>query len=421
MVPEWPAPLLVQEIVDKSSNQFIYASVVIKFISPPCIHPVQQLEIIRGLQPTGELMPFAQLDVLYQHIFSQVHDITRVTGILAVAILSKFRSKGYICLMLDIVEDDIVAALADLTSVVSYQESEITFLHSSLPDFLLDQLRAQQYYIDRGVWCKKLALTYLSKRIYGELLLLLTQARCTPQLRKAVFTLDSSNFSSLILETQFIPYISTVRNMDFGDGGEVYRHQLNWVVHHIHQDILAIMLLLEDNHDITEIMDKIVEEKVAAGEKNELPSEIGNSPGKASFWFRLRRYPAPLLSISGCITIEPPTTSPRLVPRIRTTLSLHPPHPPHPPLRHPKVSRLPPRAVCLRPSLTSSPTSHEASQPLDTITTDAHTRFRPLLFPPYHFPLSPYSGVSACPYDAPGHPSLRSLILSSPDLKYKFQ
>ncbi|KJA20320.1 hypothetical protein HYPSUDRAFT_816183 [Hypholoma sublateritium FD-334 SS-4] len=165
MVPEWPAPSLVQEIVDKSSNQFIYASVVIKFISSPRLHPVQQLEIIRGLRPAGSLTPFAQLDALYCHIFSQVHDSSHVTAILAAAILSVTPFKPHICDLLDISADDIAVALADLTSVVSDTRKEISFLHASLPDFLLDQSRAQQYYIDKGVWCEQFAVTYLSKGV----------------------------------------------------------------------------------------------------------------------------------------------------------------------------------------------------------------------------------------------------------------
>ena len=167
--PEWPTPLLLQEIVDKSSNQFIYASVVIKFISLPRLHPVQQLEIVRGLRPAGELTPFAQLDALYRHIFSQVQNITRVTGILAVAIFG-FSEAQHIRKMFGILDNDIEIALVDLASVVSYDTDEITFLHASLPDFLLDQSRSQQYYIDKGLWCEKLAIKYLSKGDGGMLL-----------------------------------------------------------------------------------------------------------------------------------------------------------------------------------------------------------------------------------------------------------
>ncbi len=94
--PEWPTSSLLQEIVDKSSNQFIYASVVIKFISSPRLHPVQQLEIVHGLRPAGHLTPFAQLDALYQYIFSQVHDVPHATEILAVAILGGIIQRLYL-------------------------------------------------------------------------------------------------------------------------------------------------------------------------------------------------------------------------------------------------------------------------------------------------------------------------------------
>ncbi len=170
--PEWPMPSLLQEIVDKSSNQFIYASVVIKFLSSPRFHPVWQLEIVRGLRPIGKLTPFAQLDTLYQHIFSEVYDIAFVTEILAVAILGN--TKGYIWDELDITKDDIAVALADLTSVLSYEKEKITFLHASLPDFLLDESRSQQYYIDKGFWCEQLAIKYMSKGKNGMLLPSLT-------------------------------------------------------------------------------------------------------------------------------------------------------------------------------------------------------------------------------------------------------
>ncbi len=170
--PEWPIPSLLQEIVDKSSNQFIYASVVIKFISSPRLHPVQQLEIVQGLRPAGHLTPFAQLDALYQHIFSQVHDVTCATEILVACMFGNLTKSG-ICENLDITYEDIAVALGDLTSVISC-DSEITFLHASLPDFLLDQSRSQQYYIDKGLWCEKFAIHYLTKGKGGMLLPSLT-------------------------------------------------------------------------------------------------------------------------------------------------------------------------------------------------------------------------------------------------------
>ncbi|KJA20306.1 hypothetical protein HYPSUDRAFT_815991 [Hypholoma sublateritium FD-334 SS-4] len=275
MVPEWPAPSLVQEIVDKSSNQFIYASVVVKFISSPRLHPVQQLDIVCGLRPAGELTPFAQLDALYRHIFSEVHDITHVTAILAVVILSKFLYRGHICAMLDIADNDITVALADLTSVVSDAGVQISFLHASLPDFLLDQSRAQQYYIDKGVWCERFAVKCLSEGMYipGVFHRFLSQARRTPQLREAVFAFDLSIIWDGTNARDIITYIDIVHNMDFGDGGEVYRHQLNLAVRLMDKEYPDDMNLLQESYDITGILDKIAEEKAAASKRTELTVE----------------------------------------------------------------------------------------------------------------------------------------------------
>ncbi len=48
---DWPAQGDVEAIMHRGSGQFIYAAVVINFISLPNQHPVQQLEIVLGLRP----------------------------------------------------------------------------------------------------------------------------------------------------------------------------------------------------------------------------------------------------------------------------------------------------------------------------------------------------------------------------------
>ena len=95
-----------------------------------------------------------------------MHDITRVAEILAIVMLNDFPSNSHICDVLGIAAHDIDVALVDLTSVVSHDEDldTITFLHASLPDFLLDQSRAQAYYIDRGIYCEQFAVSYLENR-----------------------------------------------------------------------------------------------------------------------------------------------------------------------------------------------------------------------------------------------------------------
>lgn len=54
--------------------------------------------------------------------------------------------------------DDIRVLMADLTSVVIYDDPQFRFLHASLPEFLLDQTRAQRYYLDKKFWCTRFSI-----------------------------------------------------------------------------------------------------------------------------------------------------------------------------------------------------------------------------------------------------------------------
>ncbi|KAF8171692.1 hypothetical protein BJ912DRAFT_820821, partial [Pholiota molesta] len=59
----WPPASSLEEIVDKSSGQFIFASVVINYLSSPRSNPARQLEVIRGirLRDPSSQNPFAHL------------------------------------------------------------------------------------------------------------------------------------------------------------------------------------------------------------------------------------------------------------------------------------------------------------------------------------------------------------------------
>lgn len=159
--PEWPTPALVEEIVAKSSGQFIYASVTMKFVSSPKFHPAQQLEIIRGIRPPGSLTPFAQLDALYQHIFSRVQNMERVAMILAYVWLDN-HYEADCSKNLGIPKEEICILFSDLTSVISCNANgAISFLHASLTDFLFDQSRSKQYYIDIAAWRTNFTILFL--------------------------------------------------------------------------------------------------------------------------------------------------------------------------------------------------------------------------------------------------------------------
>ncbi len=147
---DWPSPNHVQEIVDKSSGQFIYASVVIKFLLSPSANPSIRLDIIRGLRPTGRLTPFAQLDALYQHILSQVDDLQATLELLAYWIFTDpdYFTEGLLQFF-DIEAEEVESMCAPLASVLVCDSAYgiITFHHASLPDFLYDKARSGAYCI----------------------------------------------------------------------------------------------------------------------------------------------------------------------------------------------------------------------------------------------------------------------------------
>ena len=144
----WPLPAHVQEIVKKSSGQFIFAAVVIKFVSTPKANPATQLEIIRGLRPAGRATPFAELDTLYMYILSQVEDIQPVLELLAYAIFcGAHLSEILYFFQLDEVDAEVL--LAPLTAVITLDSETdmLRFLHASLPDFLKSRDRSGAYCI----------------------------------------------------------------------------------------------------------------------------------------------------------------------------------------------------------------------------------------------------------------------------------
>lgn len=148
LAPSWPPSAHVQEIVRKSSGQFIFAAVVIKFVSSPKANPAAQLEIVRGLRPAGRATPFVELDALYMHILSQVEDIQPVLELLAYTIFcgAKFSEMLY---FFQLPVDDAEVLLAPLTSVIilDLETDMLRFLHASLPDFLKNRDRSGAYCI----------------------------------------------------------------------------------------------------------------------------------------------------------------------------------------------------------------------------------------------------------------------------------
>ncbi|KAF5318671.1 hypothetical protein D9619_010912 [Psilocybe cf. subviscida] len=160
MIPtDWPSDDIVKQLTHKSSGQFIYASVVAKYVNSSRHRPHHRLDIVLNLRPALRDLPFSELDALYTHIFSSVDDIDRVLDIICFEIIFQPElpadSIEHI-LRLDMGDVDIL--LCDLASVIGFKTDSkgrrrLKILHASLADYLLDSARSKEYFIDATRCC----------------------------------------------------------------------------------------------------------------------------------------------------------------------------------------------------------------------------------------------------------------------------
>ena len=151
--PEWPLPNVLNQLVRKSSGQFIYPSTVIHYVSSIRHKPTDRLDIVLAIRPPQKDLPFAELDALYTHIFTGVEEIEPVLEILSLLIISSSSSP-----LLPTIEEflflqpgDVELYLGDLSSLVNIGPAqEIRILHASLTDFLLDPTRSKEFWINPG-------------------------------------------------------------------------------------------------------------------------------------------------------------------------------------------------------------------------------------------------------------------------------
>jgi hypothetical protein len=158
-LPEsWPSTADVDSLVRKSSGQFIYASTVMKYVESHRHWPMKRLEIIVGIMSRGRDTPFAGLDALYSFIFSSVEDIDKVLDVFRILLFvqtsSFHKTPAFIEGLLALPRNDLKITLIDLHSILDIPALEdgkaIRVLHASLGDFLLDQTRSGNYYINQG-------------------------------------------------------------------------------------------------------------------------------------------------------------------------------------------------------------------------------------------------------------------------------
>jgi len=149
--PQWPLSHVLEQLVEKSSGQFIYASTIIHYVSSIRHNPTDRLNIILGVCPPQKDLPFAELDALYMHILAGVEDIEQVLNILSILlfVIYRFWTPSKVEVLLSLQPGEVELYLGDLSSLITIGPNQlIHVLHASLTDFLVDPTRSKDFWVN---------------------------------------------------------------------------------------------------------------------------------------------------------------------------------------------------------------------------------------------------------------------------------
>ncbi|KAF8989359.1 hypothetical protein BDQ17DRAFT_1373308 [Cyathus striatus] len=176
MNSNWPSNEELEQIVNRSSKQFIYAATVLRFVENPRSNPRKSLERVTNINSIGTNNPFAELDNFYLSI---LYNATRDNEVyqkllLIFEALLFFRGVKVPQLLDDFLHmgGDIMSILIDVHSILKIPENparnEITFYHASFTEFLRDSRRSGKFFIDEALahlhlseYCVKCLKEYL--------------------------------------------------------------------------------------------------------------------------------------------------------------------------------------------------------------------------------------------------------------------
>ncbi|KAJ3492600.1 hypothetical protein NLJ89_g11198 [Agrocybe chaxingu] len=158
----WPSLYDINSLVWRASGQFLYAHIVIDYTCNIRHHPIDRLQEIISL-PAGKTNNlFADLDTLYTHIFSSLKNVDSALKIIGFKLADPFDKdidSGLSRILHDVLTlsfDDVKLILGDLSSVIKVihkPESsphiwKMNLQHASLGEFLTDQHRSKQHFVD---------------------------------------------------------------------------------------------------------------------------------------------------------------------------------------------------------------------------------------------------------------------------------
>ncbi|KAF9255990.1 hypothetical protein L218DRAFT_1081575 [Marasmius fiardii PR-910] len=155
----WPSDADIQHLVRRASGQFIYAVTVIKFVKTEYSHPFGQLRMILNNSSHqlggSQKSPFIELDNLYHLILSSNPERDKLLSILsAIIILQNHRlpsSPEFIELLLGFPPGEVDLSLRAMHSVLDIRgrRDHIRVYHTSFTDYLDNESRSAEFYIDK--------------------------------------------------------------------------------------------------------------------------------------------------------------------------------------------------------------------------------------------------------------------------------
>lgn len=154
----WPSNDVIDLLTQKAGGIFVYASTVLKYIDDEDNSPMVLLEHVLKLSPGTR--PFAELDQLYQRILTacplRYHPtLLHIFGFILLRnpTLEKVYDVSLIEALLDLSPGDVAIVLRRLHSILTFRtigsNRTVRFLHASFGDFIFNEERSGQFFIDR--------------------------------------------------------------------------------------------------------------------------------------------------------------------------------------------------------------------------------------------------------------------------------
>ncbi|KAJ6449191.1 hypothetical protein C8R45DRAFT_917362 [Mycena sanguinolenta] len=149
----WPAPEILDKLVQNSSGYFVYAATVIKFVDDEYSRPTQQLDImVQNLILPDSESPFATLDQLYMGILSRVpvkYHCTLCDILCAIIHIPEYFTVEDIDALLGLEFGTVQLIIRPLHSVLKFQYPRrvLGVHHASFLDFLEDEARSSAFYV----------------------------------------------------------------------------------------------------------------------------------------------------------------------------------------------------------------------------------------------------------------------------------